>query len=487
MTASRTAQRAAIYCRISRDRVGAGLGVERQEADCRALADTSGARVVAVHTDNDLSAYSGKPRPGYLALLDQVRAGAVDMVIVWHTDRLHRSPTELEEWITAAQIHSVPVHAVTSSPLDLATPSGRMVARQLGAVARYEVEHAIERQKAAKAQAVAAGRFLGGRRPYGFEPDGTARLRVVAREAAVLTDAADRLMAGESLRSVVRDMNQRGLVTSWGHPWSARSLRRVFLSPRIAGLSQRKGQEVGEAGWPAIIEPAQWRTLRRLLTAEGRSANASTDERWLGSGLYLCGVCADGTTMLSATSRSKGAGGRLIPTYRCRDSSHVTRVAQPLDDMITALVLGRLSNPDARLLLAPSNPVVDLGALHVRREDVTARETELAGLFADGAITGAQLAEGTRRLRAEGERLDGEISAATAASPLAGFADAEDVHAAWSAASVSRRKAIIRHLMTITLEKAPRGRPAGWQAGQPYFDPRFVTVTWHSAATPGSR
>ncbi len=33
---------AAIYCRISKDRTGAGLGVERQEEDCGALAASLG-------------------------------------------------------------------------------------------------------------------------------------------------------------------------------------------------------------------------------------------------------------------------------------------------------------------------------------------------------------------------------------------------------------------------------------------------------------
>ena len=92
MEASR---RAAVYVRISRDKEGAGLGVERQEADCRALAEQLGWTIVAVHTDNDLSAYSGKPRPGYAALLADLRAGTADAVVVWHTDRLHRRPVEL--------------------------------------------------------------------------------------------------------------------------------------------------------------------------------------------------------------------------------------------------------------------------------------------------------------------------------------------------------------------------------------------------------
>ena len=102
--------RAAIYSRISRDRVGAGLGVERQEADCRALAAQHGWTVATVFQDNDLSAYSGKPRPGYRRLLDQVRAGHIDVILAWHTDRLHRSMTELEEYITACETHAVATH-----------------------------------------------------------------------------------------------------------------------------------------------------------------------------------------------------------------------------------------------------------------------------------------------------------------------------------------------------------------------------------------
>ena len=64
-----TARRAAIYARISNDpgtanddqprRGGNGLGVQRQQDDCRALADQLGWEVVAVHVDNDISAYSG--------------------------------------------------------------------------------------------------------------------------------------------------------------------------------------------------------------------------------------------------------------------------------------------------------------------------------------------------------------------------------------------------------------------------------------------
>jgi DNA invertase Pin-like site-specific DNA recombinase len=56
---------AVIYTRISKDRTGAGLGVERRTEDCRELADRLGLTVADVLTDNDMSAYKRKKRPGY--------------------------------------------------------------------------------------------------------------------------------------------------------------------------------------------------------------------------------------------------------------------------------------------------------------------------------------------------------------------------------------------------------------------------------------
>lgn len=101
--------RAMIYVRISKDREGAGLGVDRQREDCVALATRLGWTVVGTHTDNDLSAYSGKPRPGYRSMLAALDDGNADAVIAWHTDRLHRSPTELESFIDLCERRSVTV------------------------------------------------------------------------------------------------------------------------------------------------------------------------------------------------------------------------------------------------------------------------------------------------------------------------------------------------------------------------------------------
>src|SRR6478609_3963627 len=92
---------AVIYARISQDRAGEGLGVKRQLADCRAEAKRRGWPVVAEFVDDDISAYSGKNRPQYRAMLEAIRDRQADAVLVYHVDRLHRRPIELEEFVNA--------------------------------------------------------------------------------------------------------------------------------------------------------------------------------------------------------------------------------------------------------------------------------------------------------------------------------------------------------------------------------------------------
>lgn len=63
---SRESVPTAVYVRMSQDRAGAGLGVERQERECRELVDKlAGHTVTAVFSDNDVSAsLDGEPSPG---------------------------------------------------------------------------------------------------------------------------------------------------------------------------------------------------------------------------------------------------------------------------------------------------------------------------------------------------------------------------------------------------------------------------------------
>ncbi|HEV8425302.1 MAG TPA: recombinase family protein, partial [Actinomycetes bacterium] len=219
---------AGIYARISYVRREDGtqerLGVERQVPPCRELASRKGWTVVEpVYEDNDLSAFSGKRRPGYEQLLADAKAGRINVIVAWHADRLTRQPIENEGLIQLAERHGIQLATVTGEH-DLATPSGRLHFRMLGSIARYESEHRAERLRLKFQEQARAGRPNGGGvRPFGFELD---KLTVDEPEAALLRDAAERLLAGEGLHAVLRDWWTHGVVTPAGNRWSSTSLRR---------------------------------------------------------------------------------------------------------------------------------------------------------------------------------------------------------------------------------------------------------------------
>ena len=84
----------AAYCRISNDPSGLEVGIARQRSDCGDLAQRiwPGA-TVRCFVDNDLSAADPSvERPGWQALLDALRSGAVDELVAYDQSRLTRQP-----------------------------------------------------------------------------------------------------------------------------------------------------------------------------------------------------------------------------------------------------------------------------------------------------------------------------------------------------------------------------------------------------------
>lgn len=457
--------RASIYCRISRDREGSGLGVARQEADCRTLAATLGYEIVTVHTDNDVSAYSGKPRPGYTSLLAEVRGGDVDAVIAWHTDRLHRSPVELEQYVAACEQHGVKTQTVKAGELDLSTASGLMVARMLGAAARYEVHHSIERIVTAKKEAAEAGRWRGGRRPFGYEKDG---MTVCQDEADKVLEATNALLAGVSLRGLVTEWNAAGIQTTSGNGWTPNSLRKILRRWRNAGLIEVNGYVIGAAQWPAIVPETQLRALRDMLDNPARRTNQSNARRWLGSGLYRC-EC--GSTVIMSASNSARA-------YRCRDGCHqLSRRQREVDEFVSEVIVRRLRSDDVADVLRSGEDDV-LHTLEAEAVALRSRLDSLAGLFADGHVDARQLAEGSRELRVRLEDAQTKIASVYSGTALAGVAGAPDPGAAWLDAPLDRQRAVLDALAVVTLMRGAAGRPPGWQPGQSYFRPDLVSIEW---------
>ena len=429
--------RAGIYVRISRDRAGEGLGVKRQEEACVALCDSRGWEPVLTLVENDTSAYKGRRRPEYERLLMAIEAGEIDAVVAWHPDRLHRSPRELERFIDLVEARRTHVATVQGGEYDLSTASGRMTARVVGAVARHESEHKAERQRAKMLELARAGKSGGGRRPYGFEAD---RVTIVPAEADEIRGASRRVLAGESLRSITLDLVERQVPTASGAPWSTGVLRRILISPRVAGLRSHQGRVVGDAVWPAVIDRADHERLVAVLSDPGRRRSTSA-RSYLLSGIAVCGRCAApliahprprARCYACRTGPNSPRGCGRLQVVRGDDETQlvgeVRQLGERLDELATGWADGEL---DRRSWMTARARIEErLGAARGRLAVLVDRDAARAWRVDQGSLTGQ-----------------------------------------WDGLSFDRRRAVVVALVDrVTVGPA---RP-----GVPRFDPDRITIDW---------
>jgi len=409
--------------------------------------------------DNDISATTGKIRPAYRRLLDDLSEGLVDAVVVWDLDRLHRRPIELEEFLDLADRYKIAL-ATVGGDVDLATPQGRMVARIKGAVARQEVEQISRRLRRKQLELAQAGKVgSGGIRPFGYTRD---RMTLIAHEADIVREAAKRVLAGESLGGIAADLTARGVQTVHGGPWSRTSLRELLLRPRIAGLRQYQGAVIGPATWPAILDRDTYEGVRAVLTNPQRRPPGLTNARkHLLSGIATCGICGSPLKI-----HHGGPGAPLAYSCQKNECGKVRRSLHHLDEFVTGLII-------ARLAAANVQPVSDVGndQLGEQIAAVEARLEQVAIDFADDPdVTADQVRAMTRRLRTTLDELQTRQADRMRSTVLAGL-EGTDLAGTWASLSLSRRRAIISVLAesVIVLPTVRRGRG---------FDPSRIDIRW---------
>jgi len=441
---------ASIYLRQSLDSSGEGMAVDRQERECRELCARLGYDVGRIHVDNDTSATSGKARPGFDALL----ASAPQLIVAWHQDRLLRVMRDLERVIAL----DVPVVTVSAGTFDLSTPSGRAYARTVAAWSQYETEQKAERQKAAHRQRAAAGKPWTTRRPFGFEEDGTT---LEPEEADVIRAMYAELLAGVPQAEIVRRLNDRGVTTTLGNAWRQSSVRALLMNPRNAGLRAHNGEIVGPGAWEAIVPEATWRAAVKVMTTKTRTGAGKRTN--LMSGLARCGVC--GSTLRAKRS----IHGQRI--YACPIRGCVGRDAESVDKLVRAVVVERLSQPDAVDLLAEDHG--DVRQLQAEADAARQALDVLAETFAEGAMPASAFRAGTERAQARLTEIESAMTRAAAGSPLGDLITANDVAQAWDGLSLARQRGVLDALMDITVKTTGRGAR---------FRPEDIAIDWKVSA-----
>ncbi len=471
--------------RISDDKAADELGVKRQEHECRELARRLGWGVAEVYRENSQSASDGSPRPTYERLLEDLASGAIDGLIAHHPDRLYRTLPDLEVLIDAIEAGGAQVITVDAGSIDLSTAAGRMVARQLGVAARYETERKAERCVSKHEELARDGKPSGGPAPYGYTwkvrpgevgPGGRVKydLVVCEAEAAIIAEAAERVLAGELISHVVADLTARGVRSRRG-PIRPENLARVLCSGRVAGLRERYGEVVGPARWPAIITADQHGELVGILRDPTRARTKPFTASLLGGGLARCGLCGSAlhAGRRPPNGKQRAAGEQGFRVYICASArggcGRLQVQAHHVEAIVADHLWAALGGPG--LAKAVALRVPDGSAAHAK---VQALEAKLAALgeqsvaedwspeFVRGrqAALAAKLAEATA-----------ELGASRRGQVLRRYARLGDLRTAWPTMALGEQRTIVG----LVIEGVVVG-PATRQGRT--FDPTRVEVRW---------
>src|SRR4051794_37168577 len=357
-------RRAAAYGRISEDDMDRREGVDDQLSRSEAHIERRGWDYAGTFRDDDVSAWSGKPRSGYEALVAEIVAGRVDTVVVRHLDRLWRDDLEAAKGRALFKQHRVLIAEYGGMEYPMWTAHGQHMARTMSGNGAFESDIKSERVREAAERRAGQGR-MNGPCPYGWrrEYERTASGRAIGSREVEDPEAAStvryimgRLLAGESLLAVTRDLNERGVRPPGadftfrhrqraidnpdGARWSKTSVKKLVLRESNAGLRiYHKGkpdERLLKGNWPALVDEGDWRRVVALLTSrERRVARPASRQHLLTWGIGECGVCGGYLRMAR-----KGAAGKVkTALYVCAEGGCTGRNEAQVDALVRAVVI----------------------------------------------------------------------------------------------------------------------------------------------------
>jgi DNA invertase Pin-like site-specific DNA recombinase len=504
---------AAIYDRVSKDRRGDQRSVGEQNHLNRAVCTEHGWTVVDAYVDNDRSAsrFATTGRPDWERLLDDLTAGRFDVLVMWESSRGDRKSEDWMRFLSTCRDHGVLIHVTTHErTYDMTVPRDWKILAEEGVSNAYASEETSLRVRRATSRQAAAGMphgklLYGYRREY--DPTTGALIRQVIDDAPrlamasgcaaagpvlltsswyspadVIREGARRVLAGESLRAIAGDFNARRIPTPrrGKRGWTLEQLGEQLRNPAYIARRIHRGEDVGEAKWPPLLNEMTFHGVAARLSAPERRTMREGAIKHLLSGIAVCGVCSEPLRVL----RNRG---RL--TYSCwrrvrgeGAGFHVARLEARLDAFVTKVLIARLAGPDLTEAWQ-AGAGVD-GEMRKLLEELETKRAQLEADIAEAISSGmrpALLARMDQARSADIEALERRVRRVRLSPMVAELADpdAEVVAARWAGLSLTQKREMIRGWCE-RIEVLPAGK-----GRRSYDDWEVTRFVWRGAGGAG--
>ena len=285
-----TPVRCAIYTRKSSDE---GLeqdfnSLDAQREACAAYVmsqASEGWTLIETHYDDGGISGGTLDRPGLQALLADVAAGKIDIIVVYKVDRLTRSLLDFARLVEALDTGGTSFVSITQS-FNTTTSMGRLTLNMLLSFAQFEREVTAERIRDKIAASKAKGMWMGGRPPLGYAPDGRS-LKIVEEHAVLVRDIYERYLKLGAVRLLAQQLDDEAIripvrttragKTFGGCRFSRGQLYAILKNPIYCGRIAH-GDKIYEGAHEAIIVPQLWNTVQQRLKTNATGTRKGGDK-----------------------------------------------------------------------------------------------------------------------------------------------------------------------------------------------------------------
>ena len=230
-------------------------------------------------------------RPAVQRLLEDVRAGRIDVIVVYKVDRLTRALSDFAKMVDVFDAAGVSFVSVTQA-FNTTTSMGRLTLNVLLSFAQFEREVTAERIRDKVTASKRKGLWMGGAVPMGYDVKDKALVVNAAEAEAVRTIYRDYL-ALRSVPALIARLGERGIISkrrtdrfghvSGGAAYSRGALYHLLRNPTYIGKVRHK-DEVHDGQHPAIVDSATWQAAQEILDGNGGGEIAvrrKPARRWL--------------------------------------------------------------------------------------------------------------------------------------------------------------------------------------------------------------
>lgn len=219
---------------------------------------------IPVKTAYDDGGYSGGniERPGIQKLLEDIKAGKVDIIVVYKIDRLTRSLMDFAKLVELFDKHQVTFVSVTQS-FNTTTSMGRLTLNVLLSFAQFEREVTGERIRDKIAASKKKGMWMGGQVPLGYDLKDR-KLLVNEKEAGLVRKIFDMYLKARSVIRLIDILNRDGDRTKAGKSFTRGMLYTLLANPLYIGKIQHK-HKVYDGNHPPIINQEIWSKAQDIL------------------------------------------------------------------------------------------------------------------------------------------------------------------------------------------------------------------------------